>query len=96
MIAYNDPSTDIFTWRKKSPYIIKGSPEAKKYPGFNPRSVETPEGLLIEYDVSVILRDDVKMYADIYRPADESSSSKISIVIAWTPVIFPFFVERTD
>ena len=93
MVAYGDPLTDIKIWKKKSPYFIKaGSPEAKKYPGFNPRSVETPEGLLIEYDVAVTLRDGVKMYIDIYRPAKQPSSTKIPIVIAWTPVLFPQIV----
>ena len=85
MVAYGDPLTDIKVWKKKSPYFIKANaPEAKKYPGFNPRSVETPEGLLIEYDVAVTMRDGVKMYVDIYRPA--KSPEKIPIVIAWTPV----------
>jgi uncharacterized protein len=88
MVAYGDPLTDIKTWKKKSPYFIKAnSPETKKYPGFNPRSIETPEGLLIEYDVAVTLRDGVKMYIDIYRPANQPSSTKIPIVIAWTPVV---------
>ena len=83
MVDYNDPLTDISTWKKRSPYFIKaGSPEAKKYPGFKPRSEET-EGLLIEYDVAVPLRDGVKMYVDIYRPANKKN---IPIVIAWTPV----------
>ena len=85
MVAYGDPLTDIKVWKQKSPYFIKANaPEAKKYPGFNPRSVETPEGLLIEYDVAVTMRDGVKMYVDIYRPA--KSTEKIPIVIAWTPV----------
>src|SRR3981189_3617382 len=86
MVAYGDPFCDIKIWKKKSPYFIKANaPEAKKYPGFNPCSVETPEGLLIEYDVAVTMRDGVKMYVDIYRPA--KSTDKIPIVIAWTPVI---------
>jgi predicted acyl esterase len=87
MVAYGDPLTDIKVWKKKSLYFIKASSsEAKKYPGFNPRSVETLEGLLIEYDVAVIMRDGVKMYIDIYRPANQSSSTKIPIIIAWTLV----------
>jgi predicted acyl esterase len=88
MVSYNDPLTDPATWKKRSPYLIKaGSPEAKKYPGFKPRSVlETPEGLQIDYDVAVTLRDGVKMYVDIYRPANQSASVKIPVVIAWTPV----------
>ena len=87
MVAYNDPLTDPATWKKRSPYFIKaGSPEAKKYPGFNPRSVKTPEGLQIDYDVAVTLRDGVKMYVDIYRPANQPESVKIPVIIAWTPV----------
>src|ERR1700726_4351156 len=85
MVAYGDPLCDIKVWQQKSPYFIKASsPESRKYPGFNPRRVETPEGLLIEYDVAVTLRDGVKMYVDIYRPAERME--KIPIVIAWTPV----------
>jgi len=84
MVGYKDPLTDISIWKKRSPYFIKaGPPEAKKYPGFKPRTVETPEGLLIEYDVAVPLRDGVKMYVDIYRP---KNADKVPIVIAWTPV----------
>jgi len=87
MVGYNDPLCDISTWKKRSPYFIKaGPPEARRYPGFHPHSVETPEGLLIEYDVAVPLRDGVKMYVDIYRPAKQDSSTKIPCVIAWTPV----------
>jgi hypothetical protein len=86
MVAYGDPLTDITEWKKRSPYFIKANaPEAKKYPGFNPREVQTPEGLLIEYDVAVTLRDGVNMYVDIYRPA-KTTAKKIPIVIAWTPV----------
>jgi predicted acyl esterase len=89
MVAYSDHLMDISTWKKHSPYFIKaGPPEAKKYPSFNPRSVETPEGLLIEYDVTVPMRDGVKMYVDIYRLANQPSTTKIPAVIAWTPVSF--------
>src|SRR5271163_2667957 len=82
MVGYSDPLCDISTWKKRSPYFIKaGPPEARRYPGFHPHSVETPEGLLIEYDVAVPLRDGVKMYVDIYRPAKQDSSTKIPCVI---------------
>jgi predicted acyl esterase len=87
MVGYNDELCDIKVWKKRSPYFIKaGPPEAKKYPGFNPRQVETPDGLIIEYDVAVPMRDGVKMYIDIYRPANQPKDVKIPIVIAWTPV----------
>jgi len=83
MVGYNDPLTDPTVWKKKSPYFIKANPpEAKKYPGFDPRTVEA-DGLIIEYDVTVPLRDSVKMYVDIYRPAN---IDKVPCIIAWTPV----------
>ena len=86
MVAYGDSLTDISVWKNRSPYFIKATPpEVRNYPGFNPRSVETPEGLLIEYDVAVPLRDGVKMCVDIYRPANQPSSTKIPAIIAWTP-----------
>jgi hypothetical protein len=88
MVAYGDPLCNIKVWKQKSPYFIKASsPESRKYPGFNPRSVEIPEGLSIEYDIAVTLRDGVKMYVDIYPPV--KSTEKIPIVIAWTPVNTP-------
>jgi hypothetical protein len=86
MVAYGEPLTDPATWKKESPYFMKAkNPELRKYPGLHARSVETPEGLLIEYDVAVPLRDGVEMYVDIYRPSN-ASMDKIPIVIAWTPV----------
>ena len=42
--------------------------EERGYPGFNPRQV-TVDGLTIDYDVAVKLRDGVTIYVDIYRPA---------------------------
>jgi len=87
MVRYNDELCDIKVWKTRSPYFIKaGPPEAKKYPGFHPREVETADGLIIEYDVAVPMRDGVKMYIDIYRPANQAKDVKIPIVIAWTPV----------
>lgn len=91
MVGYNDELCDITVWKKRSPYFVKaGPPEAKKYPGFNPRQVEA-DGLIIEYDVAVPMRDGVKMYIDIYRPANQPKDVKIPIVIAWTPVSLPLF-----
>ena len=43
-------------------------PAGRDYPGFNPRR-ETVDGLTIDYDVEIELRDGVKIYADVYRPA---------------------------
>jgi predicted acyl esterase len=44
------------------------------------RSVE--DGALIEKDVAIALRDGVRIYADIFRPADETPAPPI---IAWGP-----------
>ncbi len=44
------------------------------------RSVE--EGMLVERDVAIALRDGVRIYADIFRPVDETPAPPI---IAWGP-----------
>lgn len=46
-------------------------PKEKGYPGLDPRR-ETVDGLVIDYDVAIGLRDGVTIYADIYRSADLS------------------------
>lgn len=43
-------------------------PKVRGYPGLNPRR-DTADGLVIDYDVSVRLRDGVTIYTDVYRPA---------------------------
>lgn len=43
-------------------------PSTKGYPGFYPHQV-TVDGLAIDYDVAVTLRDGVTIYTDVYRPA---------------------------
>ncbi|WP_310533309.1 CocE/NonD family hydrolase [Novosphingobium sp.] len=43
-------------------------PAGRGYPGFNPRQ-ETVDGLTIDYDVAITLRDGVTIYADVFRPA---------------------------
>jgi len=51
------------------------------YPGFRPgKSVE--QGVLIERDVAVAMRDGVKIYTDIYRP---DGARDIPAIIAWSP-----------
>ena len=42
--------------------------KVRGYPGFNPRQATT-DGLLIDYDVAVKLRDGMTIYTDVYRPA---------------------------
>ncbi len=43
-------------------------PKLRAYPGFNPRQV-TVDGLTIDYDVALKLRDGTPIYTDIYRSA---------------------------
>ena len=55
--------------------------EERGYPGFNPRQV-TADGLTIDYDVAVKLRDGVKIYVDIYRPA--GVDGPLPAIILWS------------
>lgn len=56
-------------------------PEQGEYPGFNPRT-ERIEGMIIERDVAVSMRDGVNIYVDIYRPEKDG---KYPPIIAWGP-----------
>ena len=51
------------------------------YPGFNPRT-EKPKGMIIERDITVKMRDGVKIYIDIFRPEKEG---KYPVLINWGP-----------
>ena len=51
------------------------------YPGFHPRTVKT-QGMVIEYDVTVSMRDGVKIYADVYRP---DRPGRYPPLIQWGP-----------
>lgn len=52
-----------------------------KYPGCNPRT-EMAEGIICEYDVAVSMRDEAKIYIDVFRPQKEG---KFPVLIAWAP-----------
>ncbi|MFF4530495.1 CocE/NonD family hydrolase [Streptomyces sp. NPDC001407] len=52
------------------------------YPGFAPRSV-TENGLRIDYDVAVPVRDGAELYANVYRP--ENATGDLPVIIAWGP-----------
>jgi uncharacterized protein len=56
-------------------------PNGKGYPGFNPRQ-ETVDGLKIDYDVAIPLRDGVTIYTDIYRPADVEGP--LPVMLLWS------------
>lgn len=62
----------------------KGLPPAEGeggYPGFKPR-IENKKGMIIERDVSVTMRDGVKIYINIFRPENEG---KYPVIVAWGP-----------
>lgn len=64
------------------------------YPGFDPHTEVLPKGykfqefrlplpcdILCEQDVAIKMRDGVTLYADIYRPVDESEP--VPVILAW-------------
>jgi predicted acyl esterase len=51
------------------------------YPGLNPRTEKT-EGMIIEYDVAVTMRDGAKIYIDVFRPENPGQYPPI---IGWGP-----------
>jgi predicted acyl esterase len=68
----------------QKPEIIfrEGVPPAKGgYTGFKPRR-EKAEGMVIDYDISVPMRDGKKIDVDLYRPEKEG---KYPLILAWTP-----------
>lgn len=58
-------------------------PEEEGYPGFGYRT-STENGLYIERDVAVQMRDGAHIYIDIYRPADRQDTS-LPAIISWGP-----------
>jgi predicted acyl esterase len=69
--------------------------EQSKYPGFKPRTYVLPKGsvqreggmplgcdIVVEQDVAVKLRDGIRIYTDVYRPADSENCPSI---ISWSP-----------
>jgi len=66
-----------------APIIFRdGTPPTRhKYPGLGyRRSVEN--GMIVERDVAVPMRDGVKLYVDIHRP---ESGERVPALIAWSP-----------
>lgn len=51
-------------------------------PAFNQRTYEAAPGIICEQDVEVIMRDGVKIYCDIYRPAN--TAEKIPVIVSWS------------
>ena len=60
----------------------EGLPLGKgKYPGYNPRT-EVTAGIICEYDVTVMMRDEIKIYIDVFRPEKEG---QYPVLIGWAP-----------
>lgn len=55
--------------------------DKKGYPGFNPRR-ELKDGLCIDYDVALTLRDGVTIYTDVYRP--EGVEGPLPAIVLWS------------
>ncbi|MEN8905139.1 MAG: CocE/NonD family hydrolase [Clostridiales bacterium] len=48
---------------------------------FNQRTYKTEEGFICEQDVSVTLRDGIKIYTDVFRP---DTDKKVPVIISWS------------
>lgn len=84
-------STDVeIRWRPLSP-----PEESKAYPGFLPSVTVLPAGhkrrensrplhepMVFERDQTLHLRDGTKIYADIYRPTNETA---VPAIMVWGP-----------
>ena len=62
-------------WRTGRP------PSEGNYPGFGRRDFRD-RGMLIERDVAIVLRDGVTIYADIFRPEDQTD---VPVLVTWGP-----------
>ena len=69
-----------FEYRYRGP---RNTPEERggKPPAYS-RTVENEHAMIIERDLAVTLRDGVKLYVNVYRPADERP---VPPIIAWSP-----------
>ena len=70
--------SETFTYRFRAPY---GPPEEKQgKPPVYRREIK--DGLLIEWDVPVAMRDGARIYIDVFRPVDELPAP---VLIGWGP-----------
>ena len=69
---------EAFSYRFRAPY---GPPEEKqgKPPAYRR---EIKDGMLIERDVPVAMRDGIKIYIDVFRPVDDQQAP---VLIGWGP-----------
>jgi len=57
-------------------------PGLGKWPGLRPGVIEHQDGMLIEWDVAVRLRDGVTVYVDVFRP---ENAVAVPIILTWSP-----------
>ena len=62
-------------WRAGTP------PSEGGHPGVHQRVVHA-DGMLVEYDAKVPMRDGVAIYVDVFRPLDRGP---VPVLIAWSP-----------
>ena len=74
------------------PPVFGGIMRKGRPPGDSPskppapvHSVERADGLLIERNAAVKLRDGVTIYADVYRPDGPLSEEKLPAIVGWGP-----------
>ncbi len=61
--------------------LVSPHPGRPSYPGFNPRK-EITEGLVIDRDVALRLRDGTTIYVDVFRP--DSVNERQPAVLVWS------------
>ncbi len=69
------------TIQEDVPFVAGLPPEQGGYPGFAPRSFRD-EGLLIDIDLQVAMRDGAPIEIDLFRP---DTDIKVPVIIAWSP-----------
>ena len=57
------------------------SPAIHKYPGLGYR-ITREQGMIVERDVAVAMRDGVRLYADVHRP---EGTDKVPALLVWGP-----------
>jgi len=80
---YGDEEIEVI-YRKSLPISAPkgGIDGAGFYPPLNPRTY-VEDGIRVDQDVPVILRDGVKIYLDLYRPAGPEGLSDLPAILAW-------------
>lgn len=83
-VTGNDPTTAVREREENgmTTFWVDGvRPEDAGYPGFAP-GTSTVDGMLVERDVTISLRDGAHLYADVYRPA--VSADPVPVLLAWS------------